>query len=264
MFRNTLLRTVLAATTLAISTLTLAQSNAPLRVGTASGPYTDFMHEAAKIAKQQGLQVKVVEFTEPTHINEATQTGDIDLNNFQHVPYMEKQNAARGYKIVAIKPSYLSPAGIYAPKYASLKDLPNGASIGLPNDPSNEARSLYLLQQAGLITLKANAGVNAGIADITGNPRKLKFIELDAGQLPRAVQDLDAAVINLSRGILAGLKPEDAKALEDRTSQWAIIWAARADKKEDPRIRQFIQIYESDAMKQVIRTKSSGSVLPLW
>jgi D-methionine transport system substrate-binding protein len=264
MSRTTLLRTVLAATALTISTLSFAQTDAPLRVGTASGPYTDFMHEAVKIAKKQGLQVKVVEFTEPTHINEATQTGDIDLNNFQHVPYMDKQNAARGYKIVAIKPSYLSPAGVYAPKYKTLKDLPNGASIGLPNDPSNEARSLYLLQQAGLIKLKANAGVNAGIPDVAENPKKFKFVELDAGQLPRAVQDLDAAVINLSRGILAGLKPEDAKALEDHTSQWAIIWAARADKKDDPRIKQFIKIYESDEMKQVIRTKSSGSILPLW
>jgi D-methionine transport system substrate-binding protein len=264
MFRNTLFRTLFAATTFFAAASSFAQTDAPLRVGASPGPYSDFLQEAAKIAKKQGIEVKVIEFTEPTQINEATQAGDIDLNNFQHVPYMEKQNASRGYKIAAIKPSYIAPAGIYSSKYKSLDSIPKGARIGIPNDPSNEARALVLLQKSGLIKLKPSANLNAGVADVAENPKQFKFVLLDEVQLPRVLVDLDAGVINLNKGVLAGLHPKDALVLEDKDSQWAIIWAARADKKDDPRIKQFIKIYESDEMKKIILAKFNNTIIPAW
>lgn len=264
MSRFTSLRAVVAVAALLVSTVSFAQNDAPLRVGADSGPYAEFLQEAARLARLQGMQVKVTEFTEPTHINEATNSGDIDLNNFQHVPYMQKQNEARGYKIVAIKPSYVAPAGIYSTRHKSLASLPQGAKIGIPNDPSNEARSLFLLQSAGLIKLKPNTTINAGLSDIADNPKQFKFIELDAGQIPRVLADLDLGVINLGRGALVGLYPKDALALEGKGSQWAIIWATRADKVNDPRIKRFIQIYESDDMKKFISAKTGNTIVPLW
>lgn len=239
-------------------------ADAPLRVGASPGPYSDFLQEAAKIANAEGFPVKVIEFTEPTQINEATQAGDIDLNNFQHVPYMLRQNESRGYKIVAIKPSYVAPAGIYSTKVKSLDRLPNGARIAITNDPANEARALFLLQKAGLIKLKTSSGINVGLTDISENPKQLKIVLLDEVQVPRVLVDVDAGVVNLNKGVLAGLNPKDALLLEDKTSQWAIIWAARADRKDDPRIARFIKIFESDKIKQMILAKFNGTVIPSW
>ncbi|SUA91499.1 MetQ/NlpA family ABC transporter substrate-binding protein [Pandoraea pulmonicola] len=239
-------------------------ADAPLRVGASPGPYSDFLQEAAKIANAQGFPVKVIEFTEPTQINEATQAGDIDLNNFQHVPYMLKQNESRGYRIVSIKPSYVAPAGIYSAKVKSLDRLPDRAKIAITNDPANEARALFLLQKAGLIKLKTGAGINVGLADISENPKHLKIVLLDEVQVPRVLVDVDAGVVNLNKGVLAGLDPKDALLLEDKTSQWAIIWAARADRKDDPRIARFIKIFESDKIKQLILAKFNGTVIPSW
>lgn len=264
MLNTSILKSLFAVTTLCVAASSFAQSEAPLRVGASPGPFSDFLQEAAKIAKKQGVDVKVIEFTEPTQINEATQAGDIDLNNFQHVPYMQKQNQARGYKIVAIKPSYIAPAGIYSAKYKSVTQFPKGARIGIPNDPSNEARALVLLQKAGLIKLKNNATINAGVADVAENPNQFKFILLDEVQLPRVLVDLDAGVITLNKGILAGLNPKDALRLEDKDSDWAIIWATRADKKEDPRISRFIKIYESDEMKKIILERFNNTIIPAW
>lgn len=255
---------------LLVATLSLAcvapaiAADAPLRVGASPGPYSDFLQEAAKIANAQGFPVKVIEFTEPTQINEATQAGDIDLNNFQHVPYMLRQNEARGYKIAAIKPSYVAPAGIYSAKVKSLDALPKGATIAITNDPSNEARALFLLQKAGLIKLRSSSGIDVGVADISENPKNFKIVLLDEIQVPRVLPDVDAGVVNLNKGVLAGLNPKDALLLEDKGSQWAIIWAARADHKDDPRIARFIKIFESDKIKQLILAKFNGTVIPSW
>jgi D-methionine transport system substrate-binding protein len=138
--KTSLLRSVTTALLIALSSVSYATEGA-LRVGASPGPFADFLKEAAKKASEEGFKVEVTEFTEPTQINEATQAGDIDVSNFQHVPYMQRQNESRGYKIVAIKPAYIAPGGIYSAKYKSLAVIPNGAKIGIPNDPANESRS---------------------------------------------------------------------------------------------------------------------------
>lgn len=235
-----------------------------LRVGASPGPYSDFLQEAAKRATAEGLDVKVTEFTEPTQINEATQAGDIDVNNFQHVPYMQKQNESRGYKIVALKPAFIAPGGVYSAKYKSVAEIPDGAKIGIPNDPANESRGLALLHKAGLIKLKDGASINASVRDIAENPKKFDIVLLDEIMLPRSLGDLGAAFVTLNKGVLAGLDPKSALLLEDKTSPWAIVWATRNDKVDDPRIKKFISIFESDAIKDYIIRRFNGTVIPAW
>ncbi|GGF06342.1 methionine ABC transporter substrate-binding protein [Aliidongia dinghuensis] len=243
---------------------TVWAADTPLRVGASPGPYADFLHEAAKLAEAQGFPVKVIEFTEPTQIDEATQAGDIDLNDFQHVAYMEAQNASRGYKIVSLKPCFVAPAGIYSAKYKAVADFPPGAKIGIPNDPANEARALVLLEKAGLIKLRAGAALHAELEDIAENPKRFNIVLLDEIQVPRVLDDLGAGVVTLNKGVLAGLDPKSALMLEDKGSQWAIVWAARADKQSDPRIKRFIGIFESQPIKDYILAKFGGTVIPAW
>lgn len=266
-----MLRMIAAAALAALVVVTLpafgAQAQAtdkPLKIGVSAGPYGDILRETAKLAAKEGLKAEIVEFTEWTQINEAVQTGDLDANNFQHRPYLENQVKQRGYKIVPLDPSIVVPAGIYSDKARTIADIPAGGRVGLPNDPSNAARSLFLLQQAGLIKLKPGAGDAATVIDIAENPKKLQLVELDAAQLPRALPDLAAAVITLNYAVLAKLDPKQALLLEDAQSRWTLVWAARDDRKDDPRLRRFIALYRTAEIKDFILTKFSGSILPTW
>ncbi|WP_414474096.1 MetQ/NlpA family ABC transporter substrate-binding protein [Microvirga sp. M2] len=258
-----ILHSVAAAVLMALSSVSYAADGA-LRVGASPGPFADFLKEAAKKANADGFNVEVTEFTEPTQINEATQAGDIDVSNFQHVPYMQRQNESRGYKIVAIKPAYVAPGGIYSAKYKAIAEIPNGAKIGIPNDPANESRALALLQKAGLIKLKDPASINASVRDISENPRNLDIVLLDEIMLPRSLGDLGAAFVTLNKGVLADLDPKNAIMLEDKTSPWAIVWSARNDKVDDPRIKRFIAVFESDPIKNYIVQRFNGTVIPAW
>jgi D-methionine transport system substrate-binding protein len=259
--------TYLAAALFSMIATVSAQVHAnesPLRVGASPGPFADFLYEAARLANAQGMSVKVTEFTEPTQINEATQVGEIDVSVFQHVPYMQKQNQSRGYSIVSIKPAFVAPAGIYSAKHKSFDQFPKGAKVGIPNDPANTARALVLLSKAGLIKLKDGVSILADLSDVAENPKAINIVQLDEVQLPRVLVDLDAAVVTLNKGVLAGLNPKSALLLEDKTSEWAIIWSARADRKDDPVIKRFIQIFESDPMRVFIQQKFGGTVIPAW
>jgi len=258
-----ILQSAAATVLIALSSVSYAADGA-LRVGASPGPFADFLKEAAKKANAEGFKVEVTEFTEPTQINEATQAGDIDVSNFQHVPYMQRQNESRGYKIVAIKPAYVAPGGIYSAKYKSLAEIPNGAKIGIPNDPANESRALSLLQKAGLIKLKDPASISASVRDIAENPKNLDIVLLDEIMLPRSLGDLGAAFVTLNKGVLAGLDPKNAIVLEDKTSPWAIVWSARNDKVDDARIKRFIAVFETDSIKNYIIQRFNGTVIPAW
>lgn len=236
----------------------------PLRIGVSSGPYGDILRETAKLADKEGLKAEIIEFTEWTQINEALQLGDIDANNFQHQPYLDNQRKQRGYDIVPVASSIVVPLGIYSQKIEALADLPEGASIGIPNDPTNGARALFLLQQAGVLRLKAGVDISATILDIADNPKQIRLVELDAAQLPRSLDDLTASVITLNYAVLAKLDPKAALFLEGAESRWTLIWAVRADRKDDPRINRFIALYRSPEIKQYILTKFGGSILPTW
>jgi len=197
--------------------------------------------------------------------NAALQSGDIDANNFQHQPFLDNQIKQRGYDIVPIAKSIVVPMGVYAKSVKALSELKPGATISIPNDPTNGGRALGLLAEAGLIGLRdPAAGAGISVIDITENPRKLRFVELDAAQLPRSLDDVDASVITLNYAVLAGLDPKAALLLENDQSRWHLVWAARKDRADDPRIKRFVELYRSPEVRAFILTRFNGTIVPTW
>jgi len=243
---------------------TPALADSSLKVGVSAGPYGDILREAAKLAEKDGLRVEVIEFSDWNQPNAALDAGEIDLNAFQHKPYLDNQIKARGYKLVALDKAISVPGGIWSAKVKSLADLPEGARLGIPNDPTNATRGLFLFQQAGVIKLDPAAGTNASVLDITENPKNVTFVELDAAQLPRSLDDLDASFVSNNYAHLAGLKREDALITEGTDSVWAIIFAARDDRKNDPNIKKYITLYRSEPIRAFIEQKFEGSILPAF
>ena len=261
-----------ALSTLALASATLVASlgahadDKVIKVGTIGGPDSQIWEVVTKVAKREGLNVKVVEFNDYVQPNAALDAGDLDANSFQHQPYLDSQVKQRGYKIVSAGLTYISPLGIYSKKLKSLKDLPQGARVAVPNDPSNENRALLLLQTQGLITLKAGAGTdgnNATPLDVATNPKKIKLVELDAAQLPRSLSDVDAAAINTNFALAAGLQPtKDAIALEGIHSPYANLIAVRAQDKDKPWVKKLVAAYQSEDVRQFIKTQFKGAVVP--
>ncbi|WP_244847776.1 MetQ/NlpA family ABC transporter substrate-binding protein [Caballeronia sp. SL2Y3] len=237
-----------------------------IKVGTISGPDAQIWQVVQKVAKREGLNVKVVEFNDYVQPNAALDAGDLDANSFQHQPYLDSQIKQRGYKIVSAGLTYISPLGVYSKKLKSLKDLPQGAKVAVPNDPSNENRALLLLQTQGVIKLKAGAGANGNNAtalDVAENPKKIKLVELDAAQLPRTLADVDAAAINTNFALAAGLQPtKDAIALEDVHSPYANLIAVRTKDKDQPWVKKLVAAYQSDDVRQFLKSEFKGSVVP--
>lgn len=216
-------------------------------VGTIAGPETTLMSVAKKVAlKEFGLHVKIVTFTDYNTPNAALEEGEIDINAFQHYPYLLSQIKSRGYSLVPVGDTFLYPMGLYSKKITKLSELKTGDQITVPNDPSNEARALLLLQKAGLITLKPNATINATTQDIIGNPKHFKIVSMDAAQLPRALQDVSLAAINTNYAIPAGLSPSKDALFEEQTdSPYMNIFVARAVDKNELKIKELVEAYHS-------------------
>ncbi|MDR0479527.1 MAG: MetQ/NlpA family ABC transporter substrate-binding protein [Burkholderiaceae bacterium] len=237
-----------------------------IRLGTVAGPDAQVWQVAQQVAKQKkGLTVKLIEFNDYVQPNAALDAGDLDANSFQHQPYLDSQVKQRGYKLVSVGLTYISPMGVYSQKFKALKDLPRGARVAVPNDPSNENRALLLLQSQGLIQLKPGAGVNGNNAtalDVAGNPKGLKLTELDAAQLPRTLGDVDAAVVNTNYALAAGLQPtKDALALEDIHSPYANIIVVRAKDKDQPWVKKLVAAYQSPEVKAYIDKTFKGAMV---
>ncbi len=258
------MKTLLTAAVLAAGLLSAAAQAAPLKLGVSAGPYGEILDFTAKIAAKEGLEAKVIEFTDWNMPNAALNDGDIDANNFQHQPFLDNQIKQRGYEIVPVAKSVVVPMGIYAKKAKGVAEIKDGATISIPNDPTNGARALGLLADAGLITLKNGGGAGTSIVDIASNPKGLKFIELDAAQLPRSLDDVEASVITLNYAVLAGLDPKGALKLEDDQSKWHLVWVVRKDRQDDPAIKRFIEIYRSPEVRQFILTRFNGTIVPTW
>ncbi|MFG1420534.1 MetQ/NlpA family ABC transporter substrate-binding protein [Roseixanthobacter liquoris] len=259
----------LAAVTLgAPASAQTSASDKPLKVGVSAGPYGDILREAARLSAPQGVTAEIVEFTDWNQPNAALQAGDIDLNNFQNRPYLANQVKTRNYRIVALDESILVPAGIYSKTYKSIGDIPAGAKIAIPNDPTNGGRALLLFQRAGLLKLKPGTGLYASVVDVVENPKKLQIVELDAAQLSRSLDDVAAAFVSSNYAYLAGLNLNTALVAETTVEvakpYFTLVFAAREDRKDDPRIRKFIEIYRSQAVKDFTLAKFKGSILPAW
>lgn len=216
----------------------------------------------------RGYDLEIVEYTDYVQPNNALESGDLDANYFQHKPYLDTFNEENGTHLVSAGAIHYEPFGIYAGKSDSLDELADGAEVLVPNDVTNEARALLLLQDQGLLTLKEDAGLTATINDITENPKNLDIVELEAAQLPRSLQDADIAVINGNYAIEAGLKVTDALAVESSDSlaaqTYGNVVAVREGDEESDKTKALMEVLTSDDIKEFIETKYDGAVVPLF
>ena len=256
----------LAAVTLTAPALRAQSALKPIKIGITAGPQAGILNVVKANAARAGLTIQVVEFTDFIQPNAALAGGDIDANSFQHGPYLEQQIRDRGYKFTAIAQTLVAPIGIYAKKIKSLAAFPEGGRFGLPNDPTNGARALQLLQKQGVIKLRPDAGAGAGVLDVRDNPRKMRFIELAAAQLARSLEDMDAAAINTNFAIPAGLKAADAIAMEDveAYSRYANLIVVRTADKDRPDFAKLAAAYRSPEVKKYIEDTFKGAVLTAW
>ncbi|MFL9960515.1 MetQ/NlpA family ABC transporter substrate-binding protein [Paraburkholderia sediminicola] len=269
MHRRTLIQNLLAIVAVSLGASLAHADEKRITVGTMSGPDAQIWSVVTKAAAREGLAVKVIEFNDYVQPNAALDAGDLDANGFQHQPFLDSQIRQRGYKIVNVGLTYVSPMGFYSKKYKSLKeDLPDGAKVGIQNDPSNGNRALLLLQKFGAIKLKPGVGtngVNATPLDVVENPKKIKLAELDAAQLPRALDDLDAASINTDYAVKAGLQPtKDAIAIEDIKGPYANLIAVRVQDRNQPWVKKLVAAYESDEVRKYIDTQFKGAIIPAF
>ncbi|MFD7417294.1 MetQ/NlpA family ABC transporter substrate-binding protein [Kitasatospora purpeofusca] len=244
-----------------------SDANAPLTVVASPTPHGQILkYVKDNLADKAGLKLNVKEVTDYVTPNTAVQDGSADANYFQHVPYLEDFNKKRGTDIVSVEAVHLEPLGVYSKKVKAIAELPDGATIGLPNDATNEGRALKLLADNKLITLKDGAGTGATPADVTGNPKNFKWKELEAAQLPRSIADLDAAVINGNYALDSGLKPAtDAIVLEKAEGNpYANILAVKKGKENDPRVKKLVELLHSPEVKKYIDDTFQGSVIPAF
>ena len=255
---------VLAFAIAGCGTNTNQSSQAPkeIKIGATAGPHAQVAEAVAKEAKKQGIDLKVVEFSDYVTPDKALADGDIQLNAYQHVPFMENFNKQNGSKLVAIGKTILMPMGLYSNSVHSAADVPEGAIVAIPNDPTNGGRGLALLAKAGLITLKDGVGFKATVADITSNPKNLQIQELEAAQLPRSLDDVAVAAIPMNYVQSAGLNVEkQGFFLEPKDEPLAVmILAVRDQDKDNETYKKIADIYKSDAIKQFINDTFKGSI----
>lgn len=234
-------------------------------VGVTPGAHEEVMEFVKKLAEKQGLNIKIVTFNDYILPNVALAEEDLDLNCYQHEPFLAEQIKSRGYELTSLGKNLLMPLALYSKKIKNLNDLKDKAQIAIPNDPTNGGRALLLLEKQGLITLKKGIDHSPSILDIEKNPKKLKIIEIEAPQLPRTLEDVDAAIINTEFALLAKLDPaKDSIAIEDKDSPYVNIFAVRSKDKDNKDLLKFIQIYQSPETAEFIKTRYGNSIIPSW
>lgn len=236
-----------------------------LKVGASPTPHAEILEAAKEVLAKDGIELEIVEFTDYIQPNMALENKDLDANFFQHLPYLEGFNENNGTKIVPLGAIHYEPMGIYAGKTTEISALPDGAKIAVPNDPTNEARALLLLEEQGLIKINPDAGLSATKVDITENPHNYDIFEIEAAQLPRSIHDVDISVINGNFAMQAGLKVnKDALAKEEKDSlaaeTYANILAVREGDEERPELVKLVEALKSQDVKDFITEKYQGSV----
>jgi len=242
------------------------QASNHLKVGIMSGGEERVAAVAAQVAKQRhGLDVELVTFSDYLMPNAALADGSIDVNAFQHAPFLSQQVEARHYPLSIVASTFIYPIAGYSQRLRSLADLKDGAQIAVPNDPSNLGRALKLLERQGLLTLRPEAGILPTVLDITANPRNLRIVELDAAQLPRVLPDVDLAVINNNYAAQAGLAAlRDGLMVEDKDSPYVNLIVARQDNRDDPRIGLWVASYQTEEVHAAAREAFNGGVVRGW
>ncbi|MGV1834358.1 MetQ/NlpA family lipoprotein [Rhizobium rhizogenes] len=259
----------LIASAVAVVGLTLATpsfaADKTIKVGIISGEDEDVWRVVTTEAAKKGLKIETVVFNDYTQPNEALERGEVDANAFQHQPYLDNQIKQHGYHIVRVGYTGVWPIGLYTKKYKTVAELPKGAVIGVPNDPSNEGRALRVLQNEGVIKLKDGTGILATIADIVGNPKNVEIKELDAGIVGRSIDDLDAAVVNTDWALKSGLSPKDRIAQEPIDGNpYRNFIAVKQGNENEAWVKTLVSAYQNDTVKAEFEKVYKGTGLSAY
>ncbi|MDR6665825.1 MetQ/NlpA family lipoprotein [Rhizobium sp. 1399] len=248
-----------AALTVAASAAALIAFAAPapsfaedksIKVGIMSGEDEDVWRVVTSEAAKKGLKIETITFNDYTQPNEALERGEIDANAFQHQPYLDNQVKQHGYHIVSVGYTGVWPIGLYSKKHKSVAELPAGAVIGVPNDPSNEGRALRVLQNEGLIKLKDGTGILATIVDVSENPKNIEIRELDAGIVGRSIDDLDAGIVNTDWALKSGLSPKERIAQEPiADNPYRNFIAVKEENKDADWVKTLVSSYQNETVK---------------
>ena len=239
-----------------------------ITVAASATPHAEILEEAKPILEKEGWDLEVTVFDDYVQPNLVVESGDFDANYFQHIPYLDNFNEEQGTHLVNAGGIHYEPFGIFPGKTKTLKALKNGATVAVPNDTTNEARALLLLQDNGVIKLKKDASLSATKNDIVENPKNLDITEIEAAQLPRSINNVAIAAINGNYAVEAGLKVSDAIAVEAKDSlaaeTYANIVAVRPDNKDSEKIKALVSALQSDKVKSFIDEKYQGAVVAVF
>ena len=236
-----------------------------LTVAASPTPHAVILEQCVPILAEQGIELVVNQYDDYVVPNTAVEDGDEDANDVQHLPYLEEFNESRGTHLVSVASVHIEPMGIYAGQTTSLEDLPDGAVIGVPNDPTNEGRALLLLQSQGLITLDDSSNLTATPNNIVANPKNLEFREIEAQTLPSSLPDLDLAVINSNYALGAGLNPStDALAIESSDSPYVNVLVVKEGNEDNEAIQALVEALHSDTIRDFINEEFDGAVVPAF
>ncbi len=242
-----------------------ADGAATLSIGVSPVPHADIIRFVEPALKAQGVNLKIVEFSDYVQPNLSLNDKELDANFFQHKPYLDDFSAQRGLKLASLVAVHIEPMGVYSKSVKAVAETPEGAKVAIPNDPTNGGRALKVLETAGLIKLKDGAGVLATVADVADNPKNLKFVEIEAAQLPRSLDDVALAVINSNFALGANLNPvKDAIAIEAKDSPYANIVAVRAGDESRPEIQKLKAVLTTPEVKKFLEEKYQGAVVPAF
>lgn len=238
-----------------------------VKVGATAVPHAEILEFVKPKLAEKGITLDIIVFNDYVQPNLATDAGEIDANYFQHIPYLETFSADHKLNLVSIAKVHIEPMAIYSKKFSAVADFEKGSTVAIPNDPSNAGRALSVLESAGVIKLKADVGIMGTIQDITDNPQELEVVMIDAAQLPRVLDDpkVSGAVINTNYALEADLNPtSDALYIESKDSPYSNIFVVKADRAEDPVLKQIAEELNTEDVKAFIEEQYKGAVVPAF
>ena len=259
------MKAIVAALSAAVLCSVSAANAGEISVGVTPVPHGEVMEFVKPIVAKQGVDLKIVEFNDYVQPNLATDDGELDANYFQHRPYLEEFTKDHGINLVEVATVHIEPMGVYSKQIKEINELKDGAVIAIPNDPTNGGRALLLLNKAGVITLEDPTDITATVMDIKDNPKNIEICELEAAQLPRALEDVDAAVINTNFAMQADLIPQrDAIVIEGADSPYVNILVANPESAQKEDMKILIKAVQSEETKAFIEKQYKGAVLPAF
>lgn len=254
-----------AALSLSVAALAVHAENVKLTVAASPVPHAEILEALKPTLAKQGVDLQIKVFNDYVLPNTQVEEKQLDANFFQHIPYLDKFNKDRGtHLVVASKPVHIEPFAAYSSKYKKVADLPQGATVAIPNDPTNAGRALLLLDQGGLIKLKDRKNIYPTTKDIVSNPKNIKIKELEAATLPRVLNQVDIALINANYALEAKLNPKRDALFTETTSPYANLLVARPDNKDSVAMKKLAAALNSPEAKKFIESKYQGAVIPAF